>query len=282
MPRPFDANLPIAPRRRRSALLLSIAVHALIVATLVWHGDRLRERLPAPGARLPFGIGGGGGGGRGGEGNRVAYITLPPAAPEQAAPVMSPPVRTRPKAVAKPVAKPPEAVPPTISKPEQSPTAIAPDSAPHPVDTAATDTAPAVAAIGTAPAGGGGAPGAGPGTDGGSGTGQGPGRGSGRGPGAGPGTRGGGEGGVGAAPEPRQLVLPPDDVPRELRGHALQVTFWVGASGRVERVAVAPPIGNGKFARKFEDTMRNYRFRPARSPAGSAVAGSTTLTVAFY
>jgi TonB family protein len=76
-------------------------------------------------------------------------------------------------------------------------------------------------------------------------------------------------------------VIPPSDFPKELRGHRIEVTFFVASDGRVEHIQVAPAIANGGFARKFDETMRNYRFRPARSPAGVPIAGSTTITVSF-
>lgn len=83
-------------------------------------------------------------------------------------------------------------------------------------------------------------------------------------------------------PEPRQLVLPPSDYPKDLRGRTLEVTFWVDAQGKVEHIQVVPAIAQGGFAKKFEETMRNYRFRPARSPEGAPVAGSLTVKVAFF
>jgi TonB family protein len=66
-----------------------------------------------------------------------------------------------------------------------------------------------------------------------------------------------------------------------MRGHRVDVTFFVAADGRVERIAIDPEIRDGGFARKFEEAMRNYRFRPARSPEGTPVPGTTTVTVFF-
>jgi TonB family protein len=77
-------------------------------------------------------------------------------------------------------------------------------------------------------------------------------------------------------------VLPPSDYPKELRGRTLEVTFWVDAQGKVEHIEVVPTIAQGGFAKKFEETMRNYRFQPARSPEGVPVAGSLTVKVAFF
>jgi TonB family protein len=66
-----------------------------------------------------------------------------------------------------------------------------------------------------------------------------------------------------------------------MRGQRVDVTFFVAADGRVERIAIDPEIRDGGFARKFEEAMRNYRFRPARSPEGLPVPGTTTVTVFF-
>ncbi|MFZ5623928.1 MAG: TonB family protein, partial [Gemmatimonadota bacterium] len=110
---------------------------------------------------------------------------------------------------------------------------------------------------------------------GGTGGGTGPGTGTGRGLGTGTG------GGRAMPPEPRQLILPPLEVPKELRGRSVFVTFHVDADGRVTAVDVNPPISNGGFARRFDEVMRNYRFRPARSAEGVAVPGTTVVTVIF-
>ncbi|HET7600097.1 MAG TPA: energy transducer TonB, partial [Gemmatimonadales bacterium] len=141
------------------------------------------------------------------------------------------------------------------------------------------DTASVVASAVAATAG---SPGPGTGEGAGPGAGGGEGGGTGTGAGTGTGPAAGGEGGHGVAPEPRQLVVPPADFPRSLRGRQVEVTFFVAPDGSVERVAVAPAITDGGFARKFEETMRNYRFKPARSPAGLPVPGSTTVTVSFF
>lgn len=82
-------------------------------------------------------------------------------------------------------------------------------------------------------------------------------------------------------PEPRQVILPPLDYPRSMRGRTVAVTFWVRVDGRVERVELAPEIDDRGFAKKFVEVMRNYRFRPARSADGVAVAGTTTVSVTF-
>lgn len=78
------------------------------------------------------------------------------------------------------------------------------------------------------------------------------------------------------------MILPPiDDVPKSLRGKTVQVTFSIDVVGVVRDVTVEPPITDKKFSRKFDETMRNYRFRPARNADGQPVVGVTTVTVTF-
>lgn len=253
---PALGRLPRERSRHTIGLLVSLAVHAAVIALVVSGMTREWTRTPAPGPiaiALP-GVSGGGGGG-----NREAYIT-PPAAP-------APGARERPTPP-KPPPEPPAVEPPAVVPPPEPP--------PPPPDTQPSAVVSSVDTGAAAPAGGAGVgTGAGPGTGGGAGGGTGTGQGSGTGPG------GAGEGGRSRPPEPRQLVIPPADFPKELRGQRLEVTFFVAADGRVDHVDVVPPIAHGGFARKFEETMRQYRFRPARSPAGMPIAGSTTITVSF-
>jgi protein TonB len=229
--------------------LLSVLLHALIIALAVRSGERLWSRTLAPGdpALTP------GGGGGGGGGSRVAYITLPPPAPPPAMPRQMPvtPPAPHPRVDPEPVVTPPV--------PE------APTPAPTPIDTQPLPAPSAAAGTG---------PGAGPGAGGGAG----PGIGAGQGPGTGPGTGGGGQGGSVRPPELRDLAFPFDTPPKELRGASLAVTFWVRVDGQVERYEVEPPIGDRDYARKFDEVIRAFRFTPARAPDGTKVAGTTTVT----
>jgi TonB family protein len=213
----------------------------MILVAAHWRGLLSWADVGAAGA-LAAGNGGGGGGGR------IQIVALP-ALPPPLPPAV--PVRV------------PEAVPPP-AEPEPIPsTIIQPDT---------VAISPGLAGSGV---GGGSGAGSGPGA----GSGIGPGSGSGTGGGSGSGT--GGAGGAGTAPQPRQLILPPLDYPRSLRGQTVAVTFWVNTAGRVERVAVEPDIEDGGFRRKFLEAMRNYRFRPARGPDGSPVPATTTISVTF-
>lgn len=233
--------------------MLSVLLHLLIGFVLL---VRIRQDFARvlDGGLLRQGTRGGGGGG----GGRVAYISLP--APAPAAPTVvevEPPKRTPPPVPVTPTPTPPVQIPP----PEPEPVASAQPAASAPGDS--------VAGMG---------PGQGGGTGGGTGGGIGPGTGAGVGPGAG---TGGGEGGRGKAPEPRQLILPPTDPPKELRGVTMTLTFWVDATGKVDRVDVQPEIRDRKFAAKVRDAMRNYRFHPGLGPDGAPIAAIYTHTLAY-
>ena len=57
--------------------------------------------------------------------------------------------------------------------------------------------------------------------------------------------------------------------------------FTIDAEGRVTDLKVSPPIADKGYARRFDDAMRNYRFKPARDPEGKAVPGVLPFTVTF-
>ncbi len=241
-------SLPSAPRRY-GGLAASLALHGLALGLLVLHGERLWSKSFTAGDTAPAGSPSSGGGG----GNRVAYITLP-SIPQPASP---PSVR-----VTAPV-PPPKSVQTPLSQPvpaEQAPP-VPRDTAPTAVASGPTTEAPDSGTGGGAGVGPGKTPGAG-----GVGTG-----------GAG-GTGGRGEGGTLRPPEPRELPLPYDTPPKELRGASLRVTFWVRVDGRVERYEVEPEIKNRDYAKKFDEVMRAFRFTPARAPDGTSVAGVAKIS----
>jgi hypothetical protein len=231
---------------RYTGLWASIAVHLLLLAVLVSHGDRLWSRTLAPGdAALRGGSSARGGGG----GNRVAYITLPSLPAEAQATVKTP---------APPQDRPPKVV--AAVKPAPAP-AVSPPA--EIVDTAVSETGGEAAGSSVA----GTDPGRGAGPAGG-GVGQGSGADSGSGSG----------GGRARPPEPRDMAFPFDNPPKELRGVSLSVTFWVRVDGRVERYEVVPEIRDREYAKKFDEVMRAFRFTPARAPDGSQVAGTTKIS----
>lgn len=236
---------------------MSVLVHGLLIAALflaAWL--RLLDWESAGPAGDPLLSGGGGGGGR-----AVRAVALPGfSAARPAQPAVQQTAEVTPEPVPTPVPV------------EELLTAPEPD-----VQIAATvpDTLIGAPDAGRGGSGSGGGMGSGRGTGEGSGTGPGSGSGSGGGEGA------GGPGSGGAAPVPRQVILPPLDYPRTMRGQRVAVTFWVGTDGRVRRVELEPEIADRGFAKRFRDVMMQYRFRPARSPEGTPIAGTTTVTIAF-
>lgn len=237
-------DLP-GPRRRVDGLIISLALHALIIALIIWGPLKHVVRVPPPGTP---GLLAGGGGGGGGGAREVRYISVP--------------------ALRLPSATPP-AVPPVVPP-------VAAEVPSPPVEAVVrADSAPVTAA----PAGGL-APGVGPGAGGGTGGGVGGGVGPGTGAGVGPGTGGGGEGGpAGRAPEWTYGTFALDgSTPKELRGAELRVTWYLHETGKIARMEVDPPIKDRDFAKRFLERAGSFRFRPARSPDGTPVAGVITMT----
>lgn len=243
------ASLPTRGERSTISLAVSVLLHGSIILLVVLSTATIAEPRAGALSEAILARTGGGGGGRGGG----SYIAV------------APPRTTIPT----PVAAEPTVVPP-VAPPPITP-AVVPVTVPPP---AAADTSrPSAAAAGS---------GTGGGTGGGQGTGQGTGTGSGSGAGSGGGTGGGAApGSRGTDPVSRQLMLPPLDSPKSLRGRTVAVTFVVSAEGRVLDIAVVPPIADRGFSRKFDEVMRSYRFYPARDPAGAAVPGTTTVDVTF-
>lgn len=246
-----SASFPQPPRRDPVATLVSLLLHALLIYLAIRVSAVVVEPRGGDFAEAfqQFIAGGGGGGGKGG----TFIAVVPPAAPA-VVPVETPPVVT------------PPAVTPTVV-----PT-------PTPVETTPTEIPPPAAAPGAAPAGAG----SGGGTGGGTGTGTGTGTGSGVGPGSGGGTGGGvGTGKTGMPPESRSMMIPPIDPPKSMRGKTVDVVFTISADGRVTDLVVTPPITDRDFAKKFDEIMRTYRFRPARDADGNAVASTYPFQFTF-
>jgi len=242
--------LPV-PRRSRLAWGYALVIHVFLLLTLV---SLVRQALPWE--QMDRGdldeLGGGGGG-------RTFLVALPAPAAAQKAPEVvrrpTPPVRV--PVVAPPLLPPVETPPP---KPDTVTRA--------PRDSTATT-------------------GTGGGSQGGAGTGTGPGSGPGTGPGSGPG-KGGGPGGAGTGtaslargPEPRQLILPPFEFPKAMRGMTIQVTFVVESDGRVSDVVFVPEVPDRGYGKQLEKTMKSYLFRPARSDEGLPIKGATVVHITF-
>ncbi|HSE28585.1 MAG TPA: hypothetical protein VLA95_10185 [Gemmatimonadales bacterium] len=235
------------PRRRGgpAGFLLAVLVHVLVLAFVILPWARELERFER--AFGPLGDGMGGGGGGGGRGVREVELPAyrapaapPPAAVDQTAVVTEPVVETVPETVV-------AAVAPRDSQP----------------------AAPVGDAAGVGPGAGGGTGG---GTGGGVGTGTGPGTGTGSGPGT-----GGGEGGRARPPQLRHLAILPEGAPDALKGRTVRVTFFVGADGMVREIEVVPALEDRGYARKVEERLESYRFRPALDEAGLPTAGRVTI-----
>lgn len=250
MPAPLPLP-PIPPPRAELTLSsgsrwgswVSFVVHLVLLLVIVeiTRGDNLWNEV-TPATGLAKG---------GGGGNRVATITLPAYSPPR-------PVSVRPPVVV------PKTIPPvriTRPDPEPKPTPMV-DSTPKPKEAGAET-------------------GSGGGTGGGAGTGTGPGSGSGTGPGTGSVAGEDSSRGRARPPESTRLILPPFDYPAAMRGQTIDVNFFVLADGRVERVVFIPDVGDRGYARKLEDAMRAYRFRPARDASGLAIRGIAIVRLSF-
>ncbi len=240
---PADVPSLKLPRRRGSpaGFLLAVLAHALVLAFVVLPWARDLERFERAFGPVGDGLGGGGGGG----GRGVREVELPPylaPAPPPPEPVDQTEVVPEPVVAAEP-----EAIAVVVAPRDSQPTA-----------------------------GAGVGPGSGGGTGGGTGGGVGTGRGTGTGPGAGGGT-GGGEGGRARPPQLRHLAILPEGAPDALKGRTVRVTFFVGPDGAVREIEVVPPLEDRGYARKVEERLESYRFRPALDEAGVPTAGRVTI-----
>ncbi|HEY0997814.1 MAG TPA: hypothetical protein VGD77_17625, partial [Gemmatimonadaceae bacterium] len=248
--------LPAA--RRRWSTMVSLALHAGVIALLLWDFvPEGREHI----ARIALGAGGegpagGGGGGRRGTGGspaatpeKLEYVRVAPPPPPPVAQV-APPVTTQ---VVPPV------VPPVTPPPVVQPTAPA-VQAPVPVTGGIVSAVPGTGG-GTGSDGSGGS---GPGSGGGVGSGVGTGRGSGTGPGTGGGTQ------ANFPPTPTEMFLPPMPIPAGARGFHLIAEFDVDETGRVVGFTFTE-TRDGGYNRKIRDVLKSIRFRPGTKPDGTPI-----------
>jgi hypothetical protein len=232
---------------RPGGALASLLFHALIILLLAYPATQF-VRLRDPGDNPYSGSGGGGGGGGGSD--ALAYISLPAFRP------------------------PPPVEEPIVTPVETPPVPVVPE--PAPVDSVDPSTLASVDSSAQAGNGTQGAPA--PGSGGGTGGGTGPGDGPGTGPGSGPGS-----GGMGSEQPPRlrQVILPPENAPHELRGKTITINFSIRANGRVEQVEFSPQIRNRDYANKFRERLLAYAFVPARSAAGVPIAAEYPIEFQF-
>jgi protein TonB len=231
-PRPTLPRLRLPTERRRLGPGALLAI--LAHTALVVALFWRGAALLAGGGSGPGPRGGGGGGGR----PAVRFLSLPAFSAPRAFEVPAPP----------------QVAVSDIPLPDPSVLKLPPVEIPK-------VTAEPTPVVGTAPGTGGG-PGSGPGSGGGQGTGTGPGTGSDVGPGT------GGEGSYIFRADLKGMIVPPDCAPR---GRYL-LRFWVAADGRVSDVAIDPLPKDASCRRDFVERMKAYRFAPAHTRDGQAVA----------
>jgi periplasmic protein TonB len=243
-------GLPLRDEGRKQGAVISVLVHALIIALLLMPIVLSRTIItPIEQGAGGAGPAGGGGGGKGGltepretlrfvrvvPGQVPTPTKLPPIAPP-VIPKLQPPV--------------PQVTPP--AQPPVKPMEQALASAPTP--TIASGAGPGSGHDGTT--------GNGPGSGGGIGSGIGTGRGSGVGPGTGGGTQ------VNFPPQPIELYLPPLPAPTSVRGSRVIAEFDVDSTGRVLDVKFSE-TRDGDYNRLISRVLKSIRFRPGTRPDGT-------------
>ncbi|HKO16049.1 MAG TPA: hypothetical protein VJU87_07405 [Gemmatimonadaceae bacterium] len=269
--RPLPAlALPRDRESRRAGALISILLHALILALLVTPLALHHELLDRPQGAGGPGPAGGGGGGHGGTGGaletpeRLQFIVLPKP---QTAPVTVAPVAPLPQPTVVPKVEPPKAEPPLVEPPKAQPVEVTPLKA------AALPNLSVVRGEGGG-TGRDGTNGNGPGTGGGVGTGVGTGRGS----AVGPGTGGGAQGDY--PPSPIELFIPPLPAPSDVRGFHLIAEYDVDETGRILSFDFTP-TKNGGYNKELRDVLRSVRFRPGTRPDGTPVRMKVQISYDF-
>lgn len=250
MPRPYRRILPTAtlPRvkpQRKGGVAFAVALHIGIIGLLIWE--------PAPVVNDEDGIGGPGarGGGGGGGAGAVTFIQMPAyRQPSSQLTFRVEVAEPRPEVTIQPEIM----VSPNLSRTTRPNRQIA------------TRTIGSERGTGE---------GLGRGT--GSGGGVGSGEGTGTGSATGPGTGGGG--GSIFPPSPRNISLPPQPIPGELKGKAFDVRFWVDENGIVTNVTVSPRVEQSDYRERWIRQLRDFVFNPATSADGTPIPGEFPMTV---
>jgi periplasmic protein TonB len=260
-PEPYETPPPRRPYRppigvpgprddRRTGILLSFALHALVILLLTAPVILARavDVTPPEGAGGAGPAGGGGGGNRGDNGKpaqeRLRFLRIAP-------PVASPAVEMPPVLPTPPTVTPPVETQQSKPIPEPSETALAP--------------------TGTGGSGSDGTAGMGPGSGGGTGSGVGTGTGSGTGPGTGGGTA------EIHPPTLTQLALLPLPVPSKVRPYRMVASFDVDENGNAKLIGFNPSKDNG-YNRRILEMLREIRFRPAVRGDGTPVRDTAVIT----
>ncbi|MDQ2664431.1 MAG: hypothetical protein M3Z05_00295 [Gemmatimonadota bacterium] len=244
-------GLPMRDDGRRQGMIVSVLVHAAIIALLLFPIVLARTMIvPIQQGAGGAGPAGGGGGGRGGMTGTRDTIRF---------------VRVAPTQVPTPTALPP-ITPPVTPKVEVPVPAVTPPPTPAtkpPEQTATTVPVTTIAGVGTGPGtGNDGTAGNGPGSGGGVGSGIGAGRGSGVGSGTGGGTE------ANYPPTPKEFFLPPLPPPSSVRGFRFIAEFDVDSTGRVLDFKFSE-TRDGDYNRRIANVLRSMRFRPGTRPDGT-------------
>ena len=258
-------GMPVRDDGRRAGLVVSLALHALILVLLIVPFF-LPAAVIAPieqGAGGAGPAGGGGGGSRGSGGSTVETLRYVRLAPDPvptptSLPAIPSPVPT-PKA--EPV-KPAPVEPPPVKSPEQQSVVPAPQ-------TTVASSAGVAGGRGTD-----GTAGVGPGSGGGTGSGVGAGKGSANGAGTGGGTQ------TNYPPTVLNLTLPPIPYPKSVRGWTMRANFDVDSTGRVLDLQVNESPDRS-FDRQLATVLRTYRWRPGTRPDGSPLRMTAQLSIDF-
>ena len=249
MPRPYrriypSAALPTPRAQRKGGIAFSVALHIAIVALIVW--ERVPDVSDDGGSGGPGERGGGGGGGSG----VVTFIQMPAYVPPRSELTYrvqrrepQPQVTIQPQVVVRP----------NISRSARVTRQIA------------TRTIRSGRGVGSGL-------GRGPGSGGGIGTGEGTGTGSDRGPGT-------GGGGRFVPPSPRNISLPPQPTPGELKGKAFDILFSLDEYGNVTDVTVSPWVQHASYRERWMRQLRDFVFNPATAADGTPIPSHFTITM---
>lgn len=255
-------GLPLRDEGRRQGMIVSVLVHAAIIALLLLPIVLARTMIvpiqQGAGGAGPAGGGGGGSGGVTASRDTIRFVRVAPTQvpTPTALPPITPPVTPK-------VETPPPVIPPA------TPAAKPPEQA------AATAPVTTVAGAGAGPGTGkDGTTGNGPGSGGGVGAGIGTGRGSGTGAGTGGGTQ------VNYPPQPIEFFLPPIPAPASVKGTRFAAEFDVDSTGRVLDVKFTE-TRDGDYNRRLTGVLRSMRFRPGTRPDGTPLRMKAQLAYEF-
>ena len=77
------------------------------------------------------------------------------------------------------------------------------------------------------------------------------------------------------------MIIVPENRPRELRNQTVRAMFSIDTTGKVQQVFFTPDIQNRDYAEKLRETLLAYRFTPARSATGEAIAVQYPIDITF-